>query len=231
MSLYGSNLRIDLITLQELAGLEAGNKNSPHYLPCLMAVCNEFPSGDVRLVGWAEPHAASLIANSSALKYWDAKYPKHPAPARIAEPVTTEGWQKLVEGLKADNDRLRVVTEAANKLPENVEDKQLTNCDKVTFGAVCFLLAQFGIVDRVSKGRKGEVRGTVISEKLFQTPGLSPPTPVPSSISKAIGDLATEKTNVNYPDAGFVDSGRRKSISDAIAAFSSQIIKNKINKH
>lgn len=124
MNLQGNSLRNDLISLEDLAGLEAGGKRSPQYMSCLNAVCREFPSGDVRLVSWAEPHTGSLIANSDALTYWEAKYPKHPAHPRIAQPSTPEGWQQLVTALKADNDRLRGQAEGVNNevLPVNATD-------------------------------------------------------------------------------------------------------------
>ncbi|MDP2246878.1 MAG: hypothetical protein Q8J65_02010 [Nitrosomonadales bacterium] len=114
-------MRQDVISLEDLAALEAGGRNSPQYKGCLDAMAKAFPEGDIRLIGRAEPRMASLLANSDAVKYWQDKYPKHPAPPRIAEPTTAEGWRDLVASLKADNERLRGLAEDINSeaLPVN----------------------------------------------------------------------------------------------------------------
>lgn len=123
MSLYGNSLRNDLISLNDLAYLEAGGQKQ-HYERCLNEVAKEFPSGDNRLIGFTQPHMESLISDSEALKYWNAKYKNIPAPSRIADPTTTENWKKLVEALKADNDRLRglAAVVSVESLPVNATD-------------------------------------------------------------------------------------------------------------
>lgn len=221
MSLYDINIgpRVDLISLEDLAELEAGGKRSPQYTGCLNAVSKEFPSGDGRIVCRGEPRIASLIANSSALKYWEVKYPTLPVPPRIAEPTTTDGWRKLTEGLKADNQNLRTQLEELSKQKPLEKEGEPTTSVLVTFGAVCYLLAKYGVIG----GDNGA----------FQTKGVEDLAPVTNKISSEIGSLASTLTNRDdeSEDVGFKDSGRRAAIAEALAAFNRQIDKNKKSKH
>jgi hypothetical protein len=225
-----SRPRNGLICLSELAGLLAGGITQ--YDNCLKALCDEFPAGDERLVWGGDPQSDANITNIDAIKYWSIALPDCKVPDRLIEPAEIEDLVTLVEALRDENSRLRGVAEEITKqFTGEVEENPLTNCDKVTFGAVCFLLAKYGIVNRVSEGKNGESKGTVIGEKVFQTKGIEDIAPVPNYISSEIEVLAKDLTGLddNY-DKGFIDSGRRTSISKAMAAFLSQIDKNKKKK-
>lgn len=213
MSFYGNNLRNDLTSLRELAELEAGGKNQ-HYERCFNEVGKEFPSGDSRLISHAQPHMECLIPKAYALKYWEIKHPKSAAPRELAEPSSTEGWQKLVAGLSADNDRLRSQIENANLAHVEIVDKLLTPSANSTFGAVCYLLAKFGQKD---------------GENIFQTKGISDVHPIVNAISESIETLASDMSGADSPTRGFEQGSRRGAISEAIAAFTAQLNTNKAN--
>lgn len=216
MSFYGSIFpRIDVISLDDLAVLLAGGRNHNH-ASHLNELLKAFPQDDSRIIYRGDPFQASKITHKEAVKYWRLKFPSASVPTVIAEPITIENLKKTNEGLEAENLNLRNQLGALSKQkPPETEEKPAA-CGWVTFGAVCYLLAKYGVIN-------GEINA-------FQTQGVTDLAPVPNKISSEIEALASELTKADNPDVGFKDSGRRKAIGEAMAAFNQQILKNKKSK-